>query len=171
MQGDLLLVNHGTIFDDAVGIGQEALTLTEPELKGYTWCRHTGVIRYQDGKPWVSEMGPRGYERRPIDGYDHELYAVVNFDASAEQRLTAMKFDEACSDVDYGWFEYFPLVIDGLTAAKFAGSWGDAIICSTHVTLVLMGLGAFPDRPPDAVTPAHWALWTGANPENRPQTL
>jgi hypothetical protein len=164
VDGDLLLVRHHTLLADAISAGQEALLLTQPDLEGFTWNDHCAIIRGHDSslRTMVSEMGPRGYERRPLFDYQAELYAVVHFDVSTMQRETACLFDAACASVDYGWLEYLDLIVDGVTNAKFAGSWGDAIICSTHCALVLMGLGLFPDREPSNVIPAHFSLWTGA---------
>jgi hypothetical protein len=163
VDGDLFLIDHGTLADDAIELGQEALTVTQPELKGYTWCAHTAFRRGQiAGADALGEMGFKGYERRTVAGYKHHLYAKVHFDASEEQCATAVEFDESCEGLEYGWTEYPTLALDGLTEAKLACTWGDAIICSTKETIVLMGLGLFPDRPPAMVVPARMALWIGA---------
>jgi len=160
---DLLLIDHGTWADDAIKLGQEALTITEPDLKGFTWCAHTAVVRGTiDDLTAVSEMGFGGYERRQLFDYKHHVYAKVHFNVSDELRATAVSNDVSCQGLDYGWLEYPALVTDGLTGAKLACTWGTAIICSTHCSLVLMGLGLFPDRPPAMVVPARMALWFGA---------
>ncbi len=165
--GDLFIVRHGTAFADAIAAGQRILSrTTERELRGYTWGDHVAFSRPSpDGVPTLSEMGPHGYERRPVADYVARLYAVVHFEVSDELRSLAVAYDDACSGVTYGWAEFLPLVLDGLTSAQFSGSWGDAIICSTHLAIVLAGLGLFPDRPATAVIPAHFALWTGAGHE------
>jgi hypothetical protein len=165
VDGDLLLIDHGTLADDAIKIGQRALQVTEPDLTGYTWCAHTAIVRGQVlGGTGVSEMGFGGFERRPLLGYRHHLYAKVHFNVTEHQRVTAVSNDLSCEGLNYGWLSYPPLVLDGLTGEKLACSWGDAIICSHHCTLVLMGLGLFPDRPPSMVVPARMALWIGAKP-------
>ena len=159
--GDLVLVDHGTWQDNLIQRGQEALTLTEPDLRGYTWCAHTAFVR--DGSTGtLSEMGFRGYERRPLSDYAAHLYAVVNFTMNDEQRATMVSYDDACVGVGYGFLEYLPLIFDGLTDATFGGSFGDSLICSHHLTLLLMGGGLFPDRQADRVVPARLALWSGA---------
>lgn len=162
--GDLFIVRHNTVFADAIAAGQRVLAhTTEPELRGFTWGDHVAFSRpANNGIPTLSEMGPKGYERRPVYDYVAHLYAVVHFDVTDEQRKQAMAYDDACSGVTYGWAEYLPIIIDGLTSAEFAGSWGDAIICSTHLSIVLAGLGFFVDRPATAVIPAHFSYWTGA---------
>ena len=162
VQGDMILVKHKTVFADAICAGQEMMTLTEPELHGYTWCDHAAYLSTAGQDAIVDEMGPRGFESRKLYDYQARLYAVVHFEISDDQRATTVFFNQACSGVDYGWLEYIPLILDGLTDAKFAGSWGDAIICSTHLTMVMMGAGLFPDRPCNMVAPAHLALWVGA---------
>jgi hypothetical protein len=160
---DLLLVDHGTWEDDAIKFGQEALTFTEPELRGYCWCAHTAIVRGQvNGFTMVSEMRFGGFERRPLYDYRHHLYAVVHFEVSDERRLTAVANDEACEGLDYDWLQYPPLVLNGLTRSRLACTWGDSIICSTHCTMVLMGLSLFPDCPPAMVIPARMALWVDA---------
>jgi hypothetical protein len=160
--GDELIVRHHTVMADAISIGQEAMALTRPELRGYTWPDHDAFIHLGGPGAIVSEMGPRGYERRGLKDYQDELYAVVHYDVSDELRANAVAFDNACSEIDYGWDEYVDDILDGLTHAKFAGSWGDNIICSTHLTLVTMALGFMPALNPDQVVPAHRAMWLGA---------
>ena len=163
VDGDLFLIDHGTWEDDAIQLAQKALLLTEPDLEGFTWCAHTAFRRGAfAGEEMLSEMGPRGYERRPVKDYHHRLYAKVHFEVEDAPRLNAVSNDFCCEGLEYGWEQYPVLALDDLTGAKLACGWGDAIICSTHCVLVLMGLGLFPDRPPSTVVPARMALWTGA---------
>lgn len=163
VDGDLLLVDHGTWEDELIKIGQDALAITETDLHGYTWCAHDALVRGTiDGQTAVSEMGFHGYERRPILDYTKHNAALIHFDVSDEARATCVAYDEACEGVEYDWFEYVPFALDGLTGAKLSCAWGDTIICSTHVTMCLMGLGLFPDRPPTWVVPARTALWCRA---------
>ena len=161
--GDELLVKHNTILADAITIGQDAMALTRPQLRGYTSLDHNAFIRgSKDGRTMVSEMGPKGYERRPLYDYVAHMYAVVHYEVADEQRSAAVAFDEAMKDVDYGWEEYVDDILDGLTHLKFVGSWGDNIICSTHLTLVTMAMGFMPALMPSAVVPAHRAMWLQA---------
>jgi hypothetical protein len=163
VDADLLLVDHGDLIDDTIRVAQWALSITETELRGYTWCAHTAIVRGEiDGVQAVSEMGLRGHERRPLANYKHRLVALVHFDVSPDQRATAVAYDVACETLEYGYEQYPVFVLDDLTGAKLACSWGDALICSTQDTMVLMGLGLFPDRPPAMVVPARMALWFGA---------
>ena len=165
VDGDIFLIDHGTLVDDVIRLGQEALTITEPELKGYTWCEHTATRRgYIDGEDALSEMGWKGYERRILANYAHRLYAKVHFEVDDVLRANAVANDVSCEGLEYGWEEYPPLVLDGLTGAQLACTFGDAIICSTKETLVMMGLGLMPDRLPSMVVPARIAYWVGANP-------
>ena len=168
VNGDIMLVKHKTLMGDAIAEAQKVLVITEPELKGYTWNNHSAFIRWQDSRPFVSEMGPKGYERRPLLGYEHELYCIINLQCAPAQRNQSLLSDQACEGLDYGWLEYLPFVLDGLTWAKFSASWGDAIICSTYVTLLAMAMGLFPDREPNGVAPCHLSLWFDAKP---PDTL
>ena len=163
--GDVLLVDHGTFSSDLILAGQRALAITEPEIKPFTWVTHNAFVRESD---LVSEMGFKGYERRTLLDYKAYFYGVVHFDMSDEQRATTLAYDDACQGVEYGWAEFVPEVIDGLTRARFVGSWGSSIDCSTHVTLVMMGGGLFPDRSPYAVVPARVGLWVGADPTTAP---
>lgn len=162
--GDLVLVDHGSIEDDFIKLAQEILSYgDQPDLRGYTWCAHDAFVRGKiNDYVAVSEMGPSGYERRPLYDYKKKLYAVVHFAVSDEARATAVAYDEACEGLHYDWFQYVPFALDDLTEAKLSCAWGDAIICSTHVTMCLMGLGLFPDRPPSWVVPARTALWCRA---------
>ena len=164
VDGDLVLMDHGTWEDRAIEWAQEGLLLSEPDLRGFTWCAHTAYVRGADadGSPMVSEMGPGGFERRPLRGYTHHLYAVAHFDVANDLRWNADAYDQACEGLDYDWFQYPVLALDDLTGATLSCAWGDAIICSTHCTLVLMGLGLFPDREPASVVPARMAKWCGA---------
>jgi hypothetical protein len=71
-----------------------------------------------------------------------------------------MAYNQAMAGSEYGWLQYFDIALDAITHAHFTGTWGDTIICSTHVSLVLMGTGKFfPNCVPTAVIPAHFAYW------------
>jgi hypothetical protein len=156
--GDLFLVDHGTTIDKLVGVGQAIEAELEPELKDFTWCRHTAYFR--DGM--VSEMGPRGYERRLLSDYAAHQYARVRFQVSAEALARCDSYDVACSDVEYDFGAYASLVLDGITHSEFEVMLGDDLICSAHCALVLVGLGLFPDRAVRIVIPARLGMWLGA---------
>jgi hypothetical protein len=156
--GDFFLVHHGTLASDAIELGQEIEKAHDP-IEGYTWSTHTAFAR---DKYTLSEMGFRGYERRDILDYKHKLYAVVHFDSSAAQVQASLDFDDACQGLEYGYQEYVGLMLEAIDRDVFAGSWGDAVVCSVHTTLVAMALGLFPDRWASLVYPALWAYWTGA---------
>jgi hypothetical protein len=163
---DLFLIDHGTWEDRVIEEAQEILLLTEPDLKGFTWCAHNAIARGSNaaGLKMLSEMGPSGFERRPIYEYKHHVYARVHFLVGDELRGNAVKYDEACENLDYGWSQYLFDGLDDITGIKLACSLGDALICSTEATLVMMGLGLFPDRPPSLIVPARTALWFNAKP-------
>jgi hypothetical protein len=164
VDGDLFLIDHGTWEDRAIELAQEALLLTEPDLDGFTWCAHTAFRRGEiDSRDALSEMGARGYERRAVYDYRHHLYAVVHFEVSDDLRAISLENDESCEGLEYDWFQYAALALDDLTGAKLACAWGDSIICSTHCTLCLMGLGLFPDREPAVTVPARMAKWVNAS--------
>ena len=167
--GDLLLVDHGTSVDKAIGVGQWLTAhVSDRSLIPNAWARHAALLRLEGAAPIVAEMGPRGHELHPLSKYTHRLYAVVHFDVDDNQRASVLANDDACSSIDYGWLQYVPLTIDGLTRAQLAGGWGGGMICSTHALMCLMGCGMFPDRNPAAVIPAHLARYVDARP---PATL
>jgi hypothetical protein len=160
--GDIVLIHNKDVASDAIDQGQKLLALTEPSLKDFTWVTHTAYVRSAGPDPAISEMGFEGYHRARLSKYEHVPHAVVHFDFTDAQRAATRENDDAMAGVSYGWAQYVPLILDGLTDAKFEGSWGSSIICSTHVTLALMGGGLFPDRPPSLVVPARIASWVGA---------
>ncbi len=162
--GDILLVDHGTIASRIIEDLEKAATLTEPELNGYTWCGHAANIRTDlPGGNVASEMGFRGLERNPMASYEHRDYAVVTFtDATDRQRAVFSQFDDAMADLDYGWFEYLPIAFDDLTHAQFSGSWGDHLICSARTMLCAAPLGFMGDRLAIRTEPMRIAYWLDA---------
>lgn len=162
--GDILLVRHLTDVATGISIGEKILSrTTQKELKGYTWLDHTAIIRRNlVGHSMVSEMGPRGWELRSLEEYRDRLYCVVDVEMEDVQRNALLKVDSACHGATYGWWQYVPIVLDGLTGAKLNATWGDTMICSTHVSYCLMAGGFFPAIQPESVIPAHLALWFGA---------
>ena len=166
--GDWILVDHGTDVDRAVGIG-EWLTahLSDRALLPFVWCRHAGLVYSTSDPitgPIVSEMGPGGHERRALRSYRARLYAVVHFEMADVQREAVLAVDDACAGIGYGWLQYLPLTIDGLTGAAFSGSWGNTMICSTLVAFCSIAGGFVPDRAADRVIPAHLARYVDARP-------
>ncbi len=159
--GDILLTHRDDFASSLIDEGQKALALTEPSLKPFTWTTHSAYVR---SSKTLSEMDFDGYRRRPLTDLDPVDYFLVHFRFTDAQRASTHANDDAMSGVDYGWAQYLPLIVDGITAARFEGSWGSSIICSTHVTLALMGGGVFPDCPPSLVVPARIASWVGAIP-------
>jgi hypothetical protein len=156
--GDFILVNHGTIEDKLVGAGQSLESKLQPSLEGFTWCRH---VAYSRGG-LVSEMGPRGYERRELTDYQAELYARVRFNVGIDAVARSNAFDQACTGVKYDWGIYASLIVDGLSWSDFRLAAGDRLMCSAHATLLSMGQGLFPDRAAEIVIPARFAMWCGA---------
>jgi hypothetical protein len=162
---DMLLVDHGTDTSRFIKAGEWLLAhTTQPALKKFTWLDHAAVVRWRDGVPVVSEMGPRGHELRPLETYEDCRYCVVHFDAGDESRQRALAYDESCWAAKYGWFQYVGFLVNGLTATKFSFGWGDNLICSTHVSMVMKGLGLFADRPDESVMPMHLAWYVEAAP-------
>jgi hypothetical protein len=162
VDGDVILVRHVGDVATGISVGERLLAISQRELRDYTWLDHTAIIRLVDGKWMVSEFGPRGWEIRDLEDYVDRLYCVVHFDVSDEARANILDFDTSCHDSTYGWWQYLPIVVDGLTGLKFIGGWGDTMICSTHVTYCMMGAGFFPAIQPGSITPSHLALWFGA---------
>ncbi len=164
LNGDILLVDHGTFASTIIEDLEKVITLRSPELRGYTWCGHSANIRVDDGTaPVVSEMGFKGLERRPLANYAHRLYAVVSFtEATPEQRLAFSQFDDAMSGLDYGWFEYLPIAVDDALGTNVAGSIGDHLICSARTMLCAAPLGFMGDRLAVRTEPARIAYWLGA---------
>ncbi len=159
--GDIILTHRDDLASSAIPESQRILAITEPSLKKFTWTTHTAYVR---SSTTLSEMDFKGYRRRPLTAYNGLDYMLVHFRFTDSQRAATQTNDNAMSGVDYGWAQYLPLIIDGITDAKFEGSWGSSVICSTHVTLAIMGGGVFPDCPPSLVTPARIASWLTAVP-------
>jgi hypothetical protein len=157
--GDFLLVDHGTAASDVLKLGQEIELPKDPGIADFLWCTHTAFMH--DSRT-VSEMGFLGYERRLLETYRARDYAVVSFEAAPEQLAASIDFDDACQNLDYGWSEYLPIILEAVDRGEFAGSWGDGVVCSVHATLLAMAQGLFPDRWASLVYPALFASWTGA---------
>jgi hypothetical protein len=164
VDGDIVVIRHDTIFAKVIAEAQKLENKLHHNLDGFTEYDHTAFVRGKDenGRIMLSEMGPRGYERRQIWDYDHLFYAVIHYEVSDELRTNGVLNDIACSNVDYGWSQYIGDVIDGIDNGKFSITFGDAIVCSCHVTLCAMAMGLMPDRPPSDVIPALIAKWHGA---------
>ena len=161
--GDILLVDHGTFASTLIEDAQKIATWRSPELDGYTWCSHAAVVRTDLGaEPMVSEMGFKGYERRPLLDYRARLYAVVSFASTEDQRWAAARFDDAMSGADYGWLLYPAIAIDDALGTQLSMSWSDHIICSAHAMLVASALGFMGDRLATRTEPMRVALWVGA---------
>jgi len=161
---DMILVDHGTFASTLIEDAEKIVTLREPELKGYTWCGHAGVVRTSDAPvPMVSEMGFKGYERRPLEEYRARLYAVVSFDIVPSQRLAAARFDDAMQGADYGWGEYPAIALDDTTGLSLGASWGDHVICSAHTMIVQGAAGFLGTRLPIRTEPMRIACWVGAS--------
>ena len=162
--GDIVLVDHGTFFDRLISWGEAVMALSQRELRPYRWCAHTALIRKgPDGN--LSEMGPRGHERRDLSHYAHRLYAVVSIEMSDEARAEIAEADFLCADAAYGWLQYLPLAINALSGCRFYAGWGDAIICSTHVSMCSRPSGFFPGRQDAAMAPIHLAALFMADPQ------
>ena len=161
--GDILLVDHGSIASTLIEDAEKLATLREPALRGYTWCGHAGIIRTDLGPtPVVSEMGFAGHEYRPFIDYKERLGAVVNLQSGVAQRLAASAFDDAMAGAKYGWFEYPTIVLDDATGLELDSAYADHVICSTHVMMVEAALGFMGDRLPVRVEPMRIAMWLGA---------
>jgi len=166
--GDVFIIRHGKsatkegLLAAAISSGEHLLAvISEPELKDYCWPDHVAICSsVEDGIPVLSELGPKGFEVRSLKGYQAECYAHVRLDLTDEERSSVLANNQAMSDAEYGWLQYFDIALDALTHAHLTGTWGSTIICSTHVTLALMGSGKFfPSCEPTAVIPAHIAMW------------
>lgn len=180
--GDLFIVDHVTTIAKAITLGEKLLTVTQPELKGYTWTDHVAWIRNgQDalrfpsdakrhymGRPAdipdfiVSEMGPRGHEYESLFSYVDRLYCVAHFDVPDPARQMVLDNDDRCVGIGYDWWSYPSLIADGLTGCRFFGGYGSTMICSTETTVCATGLYWFPDRDAAGTAPAHNAAWVGA---------
>lgn len=160
---DIILVDHGSIASTLIEDAEKIATIREPELKGFTWCGHAGIIRTSDATaPTVSEMGFKGYERRGLETYQARLYAVVSFDIDDAQRKAAASFDDAMAGADYGWFEYPAIIADDVTGLQLDASWSDHVICSTHVMMVEAAAGLLGTRLAVRTEPMRVAMWVGA---------
>lgn len=161
--GDIILVDHGTIASNLIEEIEKMATVRESDLKGYTWCGHTAIIRTDLGPtPIVSEMGFKGYERRELETYKARRYAVVNFDVVDAQRIAACAFDDSMKDADYGWVEYPAIVLDDVTGLQLDVSWSDHLICSAATMIVGSALGFMGSRLATRTEPMRIAMWLGA---------
>ena len=160
--GDLVLVAHSTFLARVIRFGQRLLAVFHPEYRGFTWANHSALVRFGDDGFNLSEMGPRGHERRDLKDYQAKLYCVVHFEMSGAQVETVTLNDYSCKDIEYGFAQYPPMIFDCFTGGALWAGWGDAMICSTHTTECLMGGGLWPDVPAGGVFPARQAMWVGA---------
>ena len=179
VSGDVIIVDHNTFIAKGISFSEGLLTLQDKTLKGYTWCDHVAFIRQtgdgellylQDQKRYahygefvVSEMAFHGHQYRSLDAYQTRIYAVVHFDVSDEARTAVLDADRRCARVHYGFLQYAPLVVDCLSGAKWAGSYGDTMICSTEVALCATNLYWFFNLQPSGVMPCHVAQLVGAS--------
>ncbi len=162
-EADLVLVRHSTIWAAAIAHAQTLGEIAHPEWTGFTWANHACVSRLMpDGSMGISEMGARGYERRPASDYVDRDACVIHFLVSDNLRANAVANDEAMSGIDYGWLSFLPDTLALFTHEDLAITLRNHVVCSTHATMVLMGLGLFPAVVPTAVIPAHLALWTSS---------
>jgi len=160
---DIILVDHGTIASTLIEDAEKIVTLREPELKGFTWTGHSGIIRTGIGSgPIVSQMDFTGYQRKGLEDYSARLYAVVSFDVDPAQRIAAASFDDAMQGADYGWLEYPVIALDDATGLSLDASWGDHVICSAATMIVASALGFMGTRLPTRTEPMRVAMWTGA---------
>lgn len=168
--GDAILVRHGptahksNLLAEAIAAGQRVLAISESELKNYTWPDHVCIIsdKDQNGNPVVSEFGPSGFAKRGLDGYEAEVYAIVHFDFSPEQRANILAYNASMQMVSYGFLEYPGLAIQALTLGEFSFSatFDNSVICSTHTGMCLAASGCFfPDRIYTSLAPAHLAYF------------
>lgn len=164
VEGDFLVVRHPTIFADVIARLQALENEIHHDLDGFTGWDHAAFTRGFDEQHrlMVSEMGPKNYERRPLFDYTDKECSLIHYNVSDELRAIGLANDVACSGIDYGWSDYIGDVIDGLDGGKLSLTFGDAVDCSCHTTLLAMGMGLFPDRLPSIVTPARFAKWHGA---------
>lgn len=160
-EADLILVRHNSLWASLIAHAQMLGEIAHPEWRGYTWANHVGVSRRMpDGTMAVSEMGPRGYERRSVAEYVERDACVLHFDVSDELRANAVANDEAMSGIDYGWLSFLPDALAVFSHEDLAVTAQNHIVCSAHGTLVMMGLGLFPALVPTAVIPVHLTMWT-----------
>jgi hypothetical protein len=166
--GDVFIIRHGKsatkegLLAAAISSGEHVLaTISQPELKNYCWPTHVAICSaVENGIPILSELGYNGFQVRSLKDYPAECFVHIRLDLTDNQRAGVLSNNRAMSNAEYGWLEYFDIALDAVTHGHLTGTWGSTIICSTHVSLALMGSGVFfPDREPTSVIPAHFALW------------
>ena len=162
--GDVILVDHGTSLAWAISSGQTlASHLWRHDLHGFTWLDHCAFIRDDVASDFaVSEMGPRGHEIRSLRHYQDRLYCVAHFDVDDSARKRVLASDQKLWGIDYGFIQYAPLVVNGLTHSAIAASYGDSMICSTAVTWCAQNVYFTPDRQAAAMMPSDIAKLVGA---------
>ena len=161
----MLLVDRGTWPAWAIQGGQWLLAhlpvVGAKYLQGFTWLNHVAIIREDTpGVFTVSEMGMHGHQIRDLEHYLDHTYCVVDFEVPNRELVLAA--DTRFHGIDYGFIQYPFLIINGLTGAKIAASYGSSMICSTHVTMICENVYFSPDRQAAAVIPAHIAYWVDA---------
>jgi len=166
--GDIFIIRHGKsmtkegMLAAAISSGEHILAeISQPDLKDYCWPSHVAICSsVENGVPMLSEIGPAGFAVRSLKGYAAECFAHIRLDLTDEQRAGVLSNNNAMSGAEYGWLQYFDIALDALTHGSLTGTWGTTLICSTHVTLALMGSGIFfPSIAPTSVIPAHFAMW------------
>ena len=159
--GDILAIEHTTIFAGVIRFGQRLNSIFHKDLRPFVWCNHWAIVRHGDDGHDISEMGPRGYERRDLINYAAKRYAVVRISATPEQVAVMMDDDIACENIAYGFVQYVPLAIDCLSGLAFFAGYGDTAFCSQDVTQKSIALGLWPNRSPAGTFPMHLAQWFG----------
>ena len=166
--GDIFIIRNGKsatkegLLAAAISSGEHVLaTISQPELKDYCWADHVAICSsVENGVPILSELGYSGFKVISLAGYPAECFAHIRLGLGRISLAGVLANNQAMSNAEYGWLQYFDIALDAITHGHLTGTWGTTLICSTHVTLALMGSGVFfPSMAPTSVIPAHFAMW------------
>lgn len=160
--GDLFIVDHGTVLSRALILAARLFARLHPSLRPFAWCDHVAWLRNVNGVFFVSEMGPSGHKQRSLEHYQPRLYCVVSFDVPDEDRQRVCRADDRCSAVEYGWSNYVAQGFDGVTGLRVAGAAGDSMDCSAEVALCGWNVYWTLSRNPLACSPWDIAQAVGA---------
>lgn len=163
LDGDLLLIAHGTKLAALIRTGERIVALSDKGLEPFCWSNHSACVLTVDGEICVSEMAAKGNQVVPLSTYDHKLYAVVSFKITVAQRAAVVQAINGCMGIEYGYWQY-PFLALAALHLPFAGGTGETMICSTMSTMCQMAAGLWPDRQPIAMMPAHLARLVNAIP-------
>jgi len=164
--GDIVLVRHSGLVARVIRFF-ERLRRPARQRMGwrqwwrYCWTNHAAVVLSGGPSAVVAQATARGIVVSPLSAFTGTTYAVVKAQCVDEQRTSAVAFARAAVGSGYGWAQIPADAFNALTGLELSLGVGDRMVCSTAAARAAERMGLIPDRPPDAVTPAHLAWYFG----------